>query len=317
MIKGHRLAIILFFLLLSGVINQGQAQSLTILSQNANRLFDNIDDGNKERVLSTSQFRSKTNRLSRLIGKQYDLPDVIALQEVENGNVLARLIDNLKNTHDVHYNPVLIQGQDTSGINVAFLVHPDWQIDQRSQLLKQARLSSDQSPLYSRPPLLLRLCQGTECLSIINLHLRSMRGLRSAKRGDWVANKRLQQASELARWIDNFQQQNPTEILLLVGDFNALTPADEHVDVRGILLGQGDHPGTRIRERDLIKRDLTDLTLNIPARSRYSYLYRGKKQQLDYLLSNQAKRLTVDEVGYSRIDYKLSDHAALYARLRW
>ena len=307
----------LLFLCLLAVINPGQAESLTILSQNANRLFDDIDNGNKERVISTDQFNAKTKRLGRLIGKQHDLPQVVALQEVENANVLTRLSGELKRQHGIRYNPVLIPGLDTSGINVGFLIHPDWHIDRRSQLLGQARLSSDALPLYTRPPLLVRLCREDECLSIVNIHLRSMRGLRSENRGDWVANKRLQQASMLARWIDKFQRNNPTEILLLVGDFNALTPADEHVDVRGVLLGQPDNPGTRLQEEDLIEPDLLDLTQNIPVRSRYSYLFRGKKQQLDYLLTNQAKPLSVETIGFSRIDYKLSDHAALYARLRW
>ncbi len=307
----------LLFLCLLVVINPGKAESLTILSQNANRLFDDIDDGNKERVISTAQFNAKINRLSRLIGQQYELPQVIALQEVENANVLTRLSGELKRVHGIRYNPVLVQGHDTSGINVGFLIHPDWRITQRSQLLRQATLSSDALPLYTRPPLLVRLCREDDCLSIINIHLRSMRGLRSEKRGDWVANKRLQQASMLARWIDKFQRDNPTEILLLVGDFNALTPADEHVDVRGVLLGQADNPDTRLQEEDLIKRDLLDLTQNIPVKYRYSYLYRGKKQQLDYLLTNRAKTLSVETIGFSRIDYKLSDHAALYARLRW
>ena len=304
-------------LCLLGFSNPGQTESLTILSQNANRLFDNVDDGYKEQVLSTTQFNEKTNRLSRLIGNQYDLPHVIALQEVENHNVLDTLIVELNRLHGIRYNPVLVPGNDTSGINVAFLIHPDWRITQRSQLLGEVTLSSDALPLYTRPPLLVRLCREGECLSLINIHLRSMRGLRSKKRSDWVASKRLQQASMLARWIDKFQRDNPTEILLLVGDFNALTPADEHVDVRGVLLGQADNPDTRLQEEDLIKRDLLDLTQNIPVKYRYSYLYRGKKQQLDYLLTNRAKTLSVETIGFSRIDYKLSDHAALYARLRW
>ena len=144
-----------------------------------------------------------------------------------------------------------------------------------------------------------------------------MRGLNSEKRGNWVASKRFQQASEIARWVNEFQRRNPQEALLLIGDLNALTPADQHVDLRGILLGQQDNPVTRVKEIDLIDQDLVDLTLVVPGQYRYSYLFRGEKQQLDYLLGNQTLAAQIAEIRFSRIDYDLSDHAGLFAVLGW
>ncbi len=297
--------------------NPAVADSISLLSQNADRLFDDINDGNKERILASGDFKQRIKRLATRIGKDFTLPEVIALQEVENRNVLERLVIQLEKSHGVQYQVVLIPGQDVSGINLGFLIHPRWQIDRSEQLMRDAILASYQTPLYSRPPLLLRLCRASKCLSIINVHLRSMRGLNSAERGQWVADKRLRQASRLAQWLNRFQQKNPQELLLLVGDFNALNPADRHVDVRGILLGQGDHPGTRIREKDFIERDLQDLTKTLPVSQRYSFIFRGNKQQLDYLLATQHPDLQLQSLRFSRINYRISDHAALFARLRW
>ena len=68
--------------------------------------------------------------------------------------------------------------------------------------------------------------------------------------------------------------EHPQAHLLLLGDFNALTPADEHVDVAGILRGVPDNSRARLMARDVIDPDLIDLTRRIPARQRYSYIFR-------------------------------------------
>lgn len=293
------------------------ADSFTLLSQNANRFFDNVDNNQNERILTDAQFSSKISRLAKRIGEAFELPEIIALQEIESQHLLQTLADRLNRLYGIRYQAFMIPGQDISGINLGFLVQSQWQVESSSQLLRAAMLASSLTPVYTRPPLKLRLCQRNKCLTIINVHLRSMRGLNSATRGPWVADKRLQQATLLARWIDRYQRQKPSEPLLLVGDFNALTPADEQVDVRGVLLGHGDNPRTQLIESDLIQRDLVDLTLQIPAQRRYSYLFKDNKQQLDYLLASQGTGLQVRQIGFSRIDYRLSDHAALFAELGW
>ena len=105
--------------------------------------------------------------------------------------------------------------------------------------------------------------------------------------------------------------------MILVGDLNALTPSDEYVDVAGILRGNPDNRQTRLPARDLIDPDLVDLSQRIPANKRYSYVYRQRKQQLDYLMVNQGFAAELESIAFGRIDKRLSDHAALYARFRW
>ncbi len=103
----------------------------------------------------------------------------------------------------------------------------------------------------------------------------------------------------------------------MLGDFNALTPSDRHVDVAGIIAGRPDNTAARLSAPDLVEPDLVDLTRSIPAPKRYSFIYRRQKQQLDYMFSNRDFAADVEAIVFSRIDYHFSDHAGLLAWFRW
>ncbi len=294
-----------------------QAETFSVLSQNMNRLFDDIDDGNQEQVLSSKHFRDRIDRAVDKIADDFALPQVIALQEVENLNVLQQIADGIHRRHAIDYRAILHPGQDISAINLGFLVQSSVTIRKSQQLFREQRLKSTASPLFSRPPLLLDACYRNRCLSLINLHLRSMRGIDSADEGKRVARKRLQQAQTLARWINQQQRNKPDAWLMLLGDFNALTPADRHVDVAGIIRGSPDNSRTRLVSADLVDPDLVDLTRQIPRHRRYSYIFRQRKQQLDYIYVNQPLAAVRSSVEFGRIDYAFSDHAGLLARFHW
>ncbi len=288
-----------------------------IATQNLDRLFDDVDDGRREKVVSTQRFRKRVAIAAERIGGRLGLPRILALQEVENQNVLAQIARAIERDYGVRYRAVLLAGNDISGINLGFLVRDDVEIRHVQQLFAARRLPRDGNPLFSRPPLLLEACADGNCLVLVNLHLRSMRGLADARRRERVLDKRQRQAETLARWIDRFQQDRPGDALMLLGDFNALTPSDDWLDVAGILRGQGDNRDTAARERDLIEPDLVDLTRAIPTERRYSYIFRRQKQQLDYMLVNRAFTGEIGQIAFTRIEYRLSDHAALYVDLRW
>jgi len=152
---------------------------------------------------------------------------------------------------------------------------------------------------------------------LVNLHLRSMRGIDDARRGKRVVRKRLRQAETIALWTNRYQLENSDSLLMILGDFNALTPADKHVDVAGIIRGNPDNRRSQLTSGDLLNPDLVDLTRRIPAQRRYSYIFRQKKQQLDYMFANQALADTVETVAFATIDYSFSDHAGLLVRHRW
>jgi endonuclease/exonuclease/phosphatase family metal-dependent hydrolase len=301
-------------LLALAVTATAQAEPFAILSQNMNRLFDDVDDGNRETVLPGAVFRGRVEDAATRFAVDFGMPHIIALQEVENQHVLRRIAARIRQRHGVDYQTVLISGQDLSSINTGFLVREGVQIRRVEQLFRGRLLPDDGTPLFSRPPLRLDACYRARCATFVNLHLRSMRGIDTAER---VARKRRRQAETLAAWVDRIQQADPAAGLVLLGDFNALTPADEHVDVAGILRGAPDNSRVRLRARDLVERDLIDLTRRIPAARRYSYIFRQRKQQLDYLFVSEPLAGAVTTIAYSRIDYRFSDHAGLLATLDW
>jgi endonuclease/exonuclease/phosphatase family metal-dependent hydrolase len=312
-----RLLYLLPLLLSLAVSTPAQAEILGILSQNMNRLFDDIDDGNNEEILSREDFRKRVADAATQFSGEFRLPRIIALQEVENHNVLRQIADRLHDRYQADYRPVLIPGQDPSGINIAFLVHSSVEIRAFKQLFRDLVLTYDSSPLYSRPPLYLEACYLGRCIVLLNLHLRSMRGIDSPESSERVARKRLQQAQTVAIWSNHLQQARPATPLLVLGDFNALTPADTHVDVAGIIRGNPDNARSRLQSRDLVDPDLVDLTMLIPHRQRYSYIFRHKKQQLDYMFTTESLAADVDSIAFSRIDYSFSDHAGLRVHFQW
>jgi len=293
------------------------AETLAVMSQNMNRLFDNVDDGRRELVIADDRFHSRIRTAAKIFGEQFGLPHIIALQEVENRNVLQQIAEEVWRRYETRYRPVLIPGQDVSGINLAYLVRYGVEIRKVEQLFRDSFLQRDGSPLFSRPPLQLQACYIDNCLTLVNLHLRSMRGLDDAAQRERVVAKRRRQAETIAVWVNRLQKSEASLSLLLLGDINALTPSDEIIDIAGILRGNPDNRRTKYPARDLLQPDLVDLSELIPRDKRYSYIYRRQKQQLDYMLVNSAFAADVESIAFSRIDYRFSDHAGLIARFRW
>jgi uncharacterized protein len=289
-------------------------QTIRLVSQNMNRLFDNHNDGKHEKVVSLKTYQKRINQLTQKIISTFQKPDIIALQEVENIHILNDVSKKLK-TSGLDYQAVMIEGHDISHINVGFLVKKSFHISQQRQLFKDVNFEHSDRYLFSRPPLLIEVCADT-CLSVINLHLRSMRKLdarsHDSKR---IARKRRLQAETIARWVNDFQRKYPQRRLILLGDFNALPISDEYVDVLGIIRGNPDLQKPKWKSKDLIERDLIDLTTNIQLSDRFSYIYKKRHQQLDYLLISKTSNFRLNQIKFGHIDYKLSDHAPLIGEL--
>lgn len=307
----------ILILSLALIATTAEAEPLRVLTQNMNRLFDNIDDGNDEKILSHGRFRQRVKAAARKFGDDFGLPHIIALQEIENLNVLAKIADEIEHRYNARYRVILIPGHDPSGINLGYLVRYGVEIRKVDQLFRSWTFGANANPLYSRPPLYLEACYIENCLGLLNLHLRSMRGIDSAADGDRVRRKRLAQAEAIADWSNRLQQSEPLLSLLILGDLNALTPGDRHVDVAGIIRGNPQNQKVRLKGRDLVEPDLVDLTQLIAPQDRYSYIYRRQKQQLDYMLVNQAFAAEVEVIAFSRIEKRFSDHAGLFAWFKW
>jgi uncharacterized protein len=285
----------------------------TIASINAQRLFDDVDDHNNIPIASSLKFNNKIAAIGRKIVSDLKSPDIIAFQEIENRNVLIQIIEFIHRNANIAYQPVFRTGNDRSGINTGFLVKENLSIPHTNQLFQHQRFGNKSHLLFSRPPLLIETCIKEVCLGILNLHLRSMRGIRGNS-GKRIKLKRRQQAERLANWIENFQKDNPAQYLIILGDLNALKPPDQYVDVVGILTGTPNNRKTELKGADLITSNLWDFTERIPIKSRFSYRYRGQNQQLDYLLGSQSLQHSLTHIQFTDIDRSISDHAALVAR---
>jgi endonuclease/exonuclease/phosphatase family metal-dependent hydrolase len=282
------------------------------------RFFDDVDNGKKfETVLPTKNFHEKATLAAQKIIIDFELPDIMALQEVENLNSLNHIIHRIQQTSNVKYKAVLHEGNDVSGMDIGFLIKSEYRIQSIKQLFKKSQLALNNSPLFSRPPLLIKVCNQSNCISVLNLHLRSMRGIRSKSKGHRVRDKRLQQASVIARWIDQYQRSHFGQSLMVTGDLNALSPPDQHIDVVGTIIGNPDNQNTKLSSKDLIKHDLIDLTLRIPHKKRYSYIHNKNKQVIDYMIVNQGFKPRLEHIWFSQIDYDFSDHAGLIADFSW
>ena len=278
------------------------------------RLFDDVDDGNRAKVASRKRYQQRIKLAADRFYKEFEAPHIVALQEVENINVLNDIAGLILNSGGPKYQPVLFEGNDVSGIDVGYLVRSDLRIGDKKQLFKANRI--DFSPLFTRPPLLIEVCK-KKCITLVNLHLRSMRGLRSSKKSKRVAEKRRTQASHLAQWINRFQTRQPRMSIMILGDFNALQPPDSYSDIVGTVMGKPDNSKARYPTKDWIKRDLIDLTRQIPESDRHSYLFKGKHQILDYMLVNQGFEPRLKRILFSKIVRSFSDHAGLLTELSW
>ncbi len=295
-------------------INQSVfADSVSIATQNAYNFFNDQHDGKREKVISSKNYRLRLTRMANHIAEKLKAPDILALQEVENFSTLNDLKNELNRNFGLCYQVVLLNGHKKVAINLGYLVHCDFEINNLSQLFKDKSLARSKNNLFTRPPLYLKVCKKNSCLHLLNLHLRSMIGLNKRKKRHYVAQKRHQQAQYVARWINQFQTRWPNEKLIVLGDFNALRISDRFVDVLGIIKGRHSQVNEAYTSEDLIQRNLFDLSLQIPVKDRFSYRYKKRNQSLDYLLVSKNLVPLLTAIRYTKINYKVSDHAGLVA----
>ncbi|MBL7003275.1 MAG: endonuclease/exonuclease/phosphatase family protein [Gammaproteobacteria bacterium] len=297
-------------------LSPAETNNLTIATQNAYNFFNDENDGKSEKILSTKNYQLRLKRLTQYVVKTLNAPDIIAFQEIENFKTLNDLKVKLSTTYQLCYQVALLNGHKKVAINVGFLINCDYKIKNISQLFKSIKLKSTNKFLYTRPPLYLNVCKKEHCFHIVNVHLRSMLGLKKRKKTRYVQHKRFEQAQHLAKWINQFQLKNIKGKLIILGDFNALNVSDEYVDVLGIIKGTPSNVTKRLISEDLVENNLLDLTLQIPLKQRFSYRYKKKQQILDYILVSKNLVTDLESIKFSQINYKVSDHAGLVATFK-
>lgn len=310
---------------------------ITIGAFNLLRFFDEVNNANGAPTLQAAALDKRLTKTSLAICDSIKAPDILGVVEVENLRVLGLLADRINSTcpRAPQYVPYLVQGNDQGGINVGFLVsnrlvgaYQRVEVLEVTQYGKDTLLTnpdSSTSLLNDRPPLLLRAVVRQDIgssfpVTVIVNHLRSLNGVDDtgpgssgwASEGHRVRAKRGQQALFLAQLVHDRQQADPSERIVLLGDFNAFEFNDGYTDVLGIIRGNEAPDAQVITYLDSpITAPLIDGSeLTFPAAERYSYVFAGSAQTLDHVLVNEPVVMDVDnlEVHHARINADFGVH---------
>lgn len=305
-------------------VSAPESLDLTVASLNALNLFDDtlgaarpveVCAGGREavdrEVLSATDYATKLNKLAVYIVDGLRAPDVLALQEVESVQTLDDLAAEINTLSGVQYAARLVPGNDIGNINNGFLVNEARvTIDEVVQLAADECLSSDNSPLHDRPPLLLRatFTGGAEpfAFAVYNNHLRSLGGIDTKR----TRLKRHEQAQSTARLIQDLQTAEPELPILAIGDFNAFQFSDGFVDVVNQIRGLAKPAENLVSLENAGTPGFDDSNITDPPlrlaldrlieRQRYSFIFRGVSQVLDHALLDDTAWRAFNGFGYAR-----------------
>ncbi|MFQ5831574.1 MAG: endonuclease/exonuclease/phosphatase family protein [Candidatus Thorarchaeota archaeon] len=269
---------------------------LTVATYNMYNLFDEFDDPDKhDPPPPLWEVELQLTKHALAIHDLLRMPDLIAVQEVENIEILERLA----NTPPIDgvYGVVLIEGPYYRAVDVALLYKLD-RVEVVSAEARQTCTDLDDgygpgtdpnfpcpegyNPLFSRPPLVVHLrtkakCSwwnrwhrhrsGTDLWLIIN-HFKS-----KSVYGPTYADtepRRIQQAEWVGALVDEIQDSHRRAKVIVIGDLNSFT---NEAPLKVLKTG-----------------GLKNLVLRVPKYSRYTYIYRGVSEVLDHILITPSLR---------------------------
>ncbi len=255
------------------------AYEFTVVTLNAYDFFDTVNDPvTADAVQSVLNYEIQKSKLAHTIA-QAGCPLLVALQEVENEQVLQELAAVLMAEHGCAYSTYMEEGLDERGIDVAVLGARDRvTVESVTQYqdctayptgLGQGACPEGLQRLYSRPPLVVTatvqhetLPQVTRRVVLVANHLKS----KLSTEGDpESAQWRGLQAESLARLALDLASGEPEASLMVLGDLN---------DFEDSL------PLDALYATDL----LTNTWYTLAPEERYSYIYNGVSQALDHIL---------------------------------
>lgn len=273
---GLTLCFSLYALVYAKPLEDGKKRTAVIGFYNVENLFDTIADPLKKddeftpdsaKKWNSSRYRKKLDMLAEVIqnlgGEAY--PAILGLCEVENINVLQDLADN-EQLKKAKYEPILIEGPDQRGIDVALLYSK-----KRFKLISATsyEVNPGQGERPTRDILHVRgkLKQGGPTIHIFVNHWPSRYG--GAEESE---PKRVAAATVLAAVTENIHRTFPNEPIICMGDFN-------------------DYPHNRSLSEVLPTGEsgkLVNLMLNLKESKRGSYNYRGDWDFLDQIIVSRS-----------------------------
>ncbi len=305
------------------------AGQFTVGAYNIERFFntnsaDNLDyypvsgkvETSQAVTLAAAAYARRLTKVSLAIRHVINNPDILAIEEAENGSVLKDIAAQISadailvGEPDPKYvaygtDNSTYYSNDLSGISVGFLVKSTVDFIQLDQFFNKTTFTPTGGSLTTtddRPPFVLHagVKRGTGIkdypITVIVNHMKALPDTTTA-----VQQKKELQAEELAGLIQGYQAKG--EHVLAVGDFNIFEFSDGYIDEMGTVTNhtlpanQVITPGVA----NLVNPALTDLALNIAQPQRYSYNEDGNAQILDHVVA------TADIAGsttlmYGRVD---------------
>jgi endonuclease/exonuclease/phosphatase family metal-dependent hydrolase len=313
------LIVFLSFCLPSGIAQSagvkslvGSPTQLTVATFNVENLDPKKEsvskvDGNTSRNVDDDVKSGKFTALANQIVNNLEAPDIIALQEVQDNDgaelssvvdaalTAKTLISSIKSVGgtDYKYQEIPPQngldgGQPGGNIRVGFLFNP-----LRVKLQKLERFADDPAFLESRKPLVGEFTFNNIPITLINNHFAS-------KSGGLASNtKRIKQATIVNKFVVDRLTTDPNANIVVLGDLN-------------------DTPNS-LPIKALEGNELENLVNRIPLADRFSFVFKGSKEQIDYilitrnLLNNGNPEINAVHVN-AGISKSASDHDPLIAR---
>ncbi len=266
-------------------IAEAAGNQFSVATFNVENLFDTaIPHPADLPRLSEEEFAQQLDKVAQTI-IALGAPVIVALQEVENIGVLQDLAGRSL-LADYHYNPYLLEGNDSRGIDVGYLVRDD-----RATVEDFAILDAPNA-LFSRPPLMLQatvhLDSGDEQLILLNNHFLSLSA--GELQTEAVRNN---QAAWNAGLVDRLSSENPDMHIIVLGDLNSF---------------YGTMPLDTLQERGLYHAyEFFEDDELLP----YTYIYEGSAQSLDHILMSESlfERLSLVEALHTNADFPIPDPA--------
>ncbi len=295
------------------------ANEFTVGSMNIERFYSNLPATGAV-TITADAYQRRLAKISLLLRNVQRMPDIIGMQEVGTlatlNDISAKISTDAlaAGQPDPKYATCLFQGNDTSGINTAFLVKTTRvTVNDCTQFGKATTFTNStgaSAELNDRPPLVLHATINATgyapfAVTVISNHLRSLNGEDdTSSTGQTVRLKREYQAEFLANLIQGYQANG--ERVVSVGDYNAFPFSDGYSDSLGVIKGTPTPSSQVVNGVSSAyvapNPVLTDLdTLITDPTARYDYTFIGNAQVLDHVVVTQ-NLLSGVHLAYSHED---------------
>ncbi len=273
----------------------------SIATFNVENLFDASPPHPSDPPLPTTrQYKLDLTKTADAIAR-LGAPTIVGLQEVENLGILEDLVEE-EAIAGFDYRPVLIEGNDSRGIDVAYLVRGD------QATVEGAVALPAPEGLTSRPPLLIAVTlhlEGSEAkVYVLNNHFSSMAGGEKP-----TEPRRKAQAAWNVKLVEDILARDPEAHIAVLGDLNSFY----------------DSPPLDV----LRAAGLRHVYEFVAPERLYSYIFQGESETLDHILVTPGlyERLVRVEALHIDADYppplpdddsarRVSDHDPIIAVFR-